>query len=176
MVSLLSILRSESRSWVCTDCFIFKIGRIIYVVPAADFLADSICSVQEIRHRVSLLKRSTAQLVKLQALYRMAATSRICISQWQCERQSLNIKEYQSTLIRQSLSVESTEFHSAGGAAELAQGLTETTVIDQRQSTREKICRLCIKSTQTKPDVGGRNSLFKTWSGKSSKMITQQTF
>lgn len=37
-------LRSETRSGLCTACFIVKIDRFLYVVP--DSLPDSICSAQ----------------------------------------------------------------------------------------------------------------------------------
>lgn len=60
------------------------------------------------------------------------------------------------------------ESRSATEAAEFAQSLTEAKAIDHRRGTGEKIRRLCIKSTQTKPDVGGREERFENTMGTKS--------
>lgn len=42
----LSVLRSETRSRVCTGCFIVKMDWNLYAGHVCDFLSGSICSVQ----------------------------------------------------------------------------------------------------------------------------------
>ncbi len=66
-----------------------------------------------------------------------------------------------------------TEFHSAGGTAELPWGLTETNVIDQRENMQT------VQQKHTnKTRCGMKKQLFKTGSekkevGRSSKVFIQ---